>query len=591
MLAGFRRRHRHVRFHRRVAARHHRRHHRIPAGVEHRAPADRRTLAGRAASCSTSPSRPARSSPWSRSPPAPVGPAARLSAIVRRPANDPAGIALGRRRRAATRSSCCCRSRSAVGGLLVKKLGWELPDSVRPIAWALVVGATGCSSPNVGPLRQRTAQGQSAPRFRGRPRYWSASRRSWPACSRHLAQPATIFVAPSSPAPPAAPLRPNCVLVGIPTVRSPPPATMLSLLKRGAIGGTGPRSPSPSSPSTITAFIAVGIASPSAARPRSAPLPWLLLNMETTPVRSRRVRSADAGAGRDRLRRWVELAPLAIPVVGVLACAGFSPHWQNNDDIGMSMISCGYGGAGLPEAGVFDLLWGHFVRACPRWAGLLRYSVATFASLTRSAWRCCMACAFRRGSWLAVHRARVRRARAAGAVPQFTVNAGLLMIAAGLLANVRPTRALGPGCCADASSRSPAPLVRKPEALLVFDRCPLLPWGRLLRDRRARFAERGPGPGYRPGDVREPAGLPGPPGMAGVQGQNPLRMRITDYGADKLPRRSPQLLRQQGLSQNDLNLLRAWFFVDPEIADPQRLAVAAQPAPLCGLGRMATRAR
>ena len=29
---------------------------------------------------------------------------------------------------------------TAVGGLLVKKLGWELPDEVRPIAWALIVG-------------------------------------------------------------------------------------------------------------------------------------------------------------------------------------------------------------------------------------------------------------------------------------------------------------------------------------------------------------------------------------------------------------------------------------------------------------------
>jgi undecaprenyl-diphosphatase len=30
---------------------------------------------------------------------------------------------------------------TAVLGLLVKKLGWELPDTVRPIAWALLIGA------------------------------------------------------------------------------------------------------------------------------------------------------------------------------------------------------------------------------------------------------------------------------------------------------------------------------------------------------------------------------------------------------------------------------------------------------------------
>ena len=30
---------------------------------------------------------------------------------------------------------------TAAGGLLVKQLGWELPDTVRPIAWALIIGA------------------------------------------------------------------------------------------------------------------------------------------------------------------------------------------------------------------------------------------------------------------------------------------------------------------------------------------------------------------------------------------------------------------------------------------------------------------
>ena len=30
---------------------------------------------------------------------------------------------------------------TAVGGVVVKKLGWELPDHIRPIAWALIIGA------------------------------------------------------------------------------------------------------------------------------------------------------------------------------------------------------------------------------------------------------------------------------------------------------------------------------------------------------------------------------------------------------------------------------------------------------------------
>ena len=30
---------------------------------------------------------------------------------------------------------------TAIGGLLVKKLGWQLPDNVTPVAWALIIGA------------------------------------------------------------------------------------------------------------------------------------------------------------------------------------------------------------------------------------------------------------------------------------------------------------------------------------------------------------------------------------------------------------------------------------------------------------------
>ena len=64
------------------------------------------------------------------------------------------GIAIGFRQRAASASALANEGDSydyaiklgvafgvtAVGGLLVKKLGWELPDEVRPIAWALIIG-------------------------------------------------------------------------------------------------------------------------------------------------------------------------------------------------------------------------------------------------------------------------------------------------------------------------------------------------------------------------------------------------------------------------------------------------------------------
>jgi undecaprenyl-diphosphatase len=56
--------------------------------------------------------------------------------------HDPAGIALGAAQaRAYAWKLLLSFAVTAAGGLLVKKLGWELPETVRPVAWALIVGA------------------------------------------------------------------------------------------------------------------------------------------------------------------------------------------------------------------------------------------------------------------------------------------------------------------------------------------------------------------------------------------------------------------------------------------------------------------
>ncbi|MFO1473087.1 MAG: hypothetical protein U1F20_00500 [Lysobacterales bacterium] len=299
------------------------------------------------------------------------------------------------------------------------------------------------------------------------------------------------------------------------------------------------------------------------------------LNMETTPDAFDPKRPADAGPGRDRLRRWVELAlALAIPVVGVLAlCRFFSPHWQTNDDIGMSMIAHGYGSVAQasPKLGFSNLLWGHFVRALPAVGGLLGYSVATFASLIAVGMALLHGLRLSTRSWLA------SIALVCGVLvlpvlfPQFTVNAGLLMIAALVCWRTYGQRGTWPWLLCGCVLAFASALVRNQEALLVFAiGCPLLPWGRLLRDRAARFAGVALVLAIGLATFANRQAYQGPEWQA-FKALNPLRMRITDYGADKPLRRSPQLLRQQGLSQNDLNLLRAWFFVDPEIADPQRL--------------------
>lgn len=278
---------------------------------------------------------------------------------------------------------------------------------------------------------------------------------------------------------------------------------------------------------------------------------------------------------RNRIRQAFDLIlAFAIPVSGVLIlCRLFSPHWQTNDDVAMSMIAHGYGnvGAGSPTLGFSNLLWGYFVRSLPSVGGLLGYSVATFASLIAAGIAILYGARLSTRSWL------VSIALLCGVLvlpvlfPQFTVNAGLLMIAALVCWRTYDQRGTWPWLLCGCILAFASALVRNQEALLVFAiGCPLLPWARLLRDRAARFAGVALVLAIGLATFANRQAYRGPEWQA-FNALNPLRLRITDYGADVVLRRSPQLLQKYGFSDNDINLLRAWFFVDPKIADPQRL--------------------
>ena len=91
--------------------------------------------------------------------------------------------------------------------------------------------------------------------------------------------------------------------------------------------------------------------------------------MSTTPASSGSMRLPGAEPSRDRVRRAFDpFLAFAIPVASVLVlCLMYSPSWQTNDDVGMSMIAHGYGNvvAGSPKLGFSNVLWGYFVRSLP----------------------------------------------------------------------------------------------------------------------------------------------------------------------------------------------------------------------------------
>lgn len=124
---------------------------------------------------------------------------------------------------------------TAVGGVLVKKLGWELPDEIRPIAWALVIGAVWMVIAEQLAARRAAREGER-------------THISWltavlvgiaqvvagvfPGTSRSAA---TIFVALLAGTTSRAAATEFAFLVGIPTMFAATAWELLSMLKDGGI--------------------------------------------------------------------------------------------------------------------------------------------------------------------------------------------------------------------------------------------------------------------------------------------------------------------------------------------------------------------
>ena len=175
------------------------------------------------------------------------------------------------------------------------------------------------------------------------------------------------------------------------------------------------------------------------------------------------------------------LGAVAIPLAGLFVA--FEPLWETNDDVAMSMVAHGYGLAayGSPHLIFSNVVWGHLVRAIPSIGGVSGYGVATVACFVVIGWST-LYFLNRLGApfvvaWLAVGLLLLRPAL----FPQFTINAGLLAVAA-ILSWRAYARDGDVGnlivACALAFTGY---LIRERELMLVlFVGMPLMPW-RVLR--------------------------------------------------------------------------------------------------------------
>ncbi len=256
----------------------------------------------------------------------------------------------------------------------------------------------------------------------------------------------------------------------------------------------------------------------------------------------------------------------------VLLCSLFEPKWQTNDDIAMSMVAHGYGIAKYASSELFfsNVIWGHLVRAIPSIGGVLGYSAATLVVLT-SVGAMLVFSILRGHGWIAGLSVMTMVLTRPLLFPQFTINAGLLVVAALLcLSRYEHHRSwvlIIIGCVFAYLGF----LIRPREFLLILAiGLPLIPWRALLSSKPACFMV---------------LILIGVMALSTVIDQktyqtqqwkafkalNSVRTPITDYGADQQLKQRPDLLAQHGYSTNDIDLLRRWFFLDSELADPGRL--------------------
>lgn len=274
---------------------------------------------------------------------------------------------------------------------------------------------------------------------------------------------------------------------------------------------------------------------------------------------------------------------LLVALLIVLLCLAFDPRWQTNDDVTMSMAAHGYGLAAYetPQLIFSNVLWGYLVRAIPSINGVLGYSLASMTVLLVGGWAM-LYFLIRLGAgyllgMLAVGLVLLRPTL----FPQFSVNAGLLTVAAviGWQVHARLGRlsSLVIACLLAFSGF----LIRDKEFLLVLGvALPLLPWRALREQRQMQIAFILLAIAIASAAVFDHWSYSGPEWQQQMELTKSLG-KIIDFGAGKHLKQRPEILAHHGYSQNDIDLINDWFFVDPQIADPKSLnAMLAELGPL-----------
>lgn len=281
---------------------------------------------------------------------------------------------------------------------------------------------------------------------------------------------------------------------------------------------------------------------------------------------------------------WLVAGSLLISAAFVLFLSlVLGAKWETNDDVAMSMVAHGYGVAafGSPNIIFSNVLWGYLVRAIPQINGTFGYSIATLG-VQIIVGAVLLFGLYRLGANIIVALSVFALLLLRPALfPQFTLNSGLLMLGAivcwCMIARGIDWKVLLAGCLLAFASF----LVRRNEfLLLLFVALPLFPWRTLLRSRSAQVSAVVLVLIMAASTVIDRNAYQGQQWKA-FNELNAVRAPFNDFGADEYLKKRPDILDRYGFSSNDLDLVREWFFVDPEIVSPQTLkAMLTELGPL-----------
>jgi hypothetical protein len=241
------------------------------------------------------------------------------------------------------------------------------------------------------------------------------------------------------------------------------------------------------------------------------------------------------------------------------------PYWQEVDDAGMAMVAHGYGITAAPSPALIfaSVPYGALVQAVGSY-GLLIYAwlVLSAGAAAYAFWRTGVAGPLGAAALLAVF-------APAALYPQFTPVAGLLAIAAVLL--LLADRTVVAVSCASALLVVAALLRAEAAAFALLLTVPL--W---LRGKSIRLAAAGAV------FVMAAAGALladriyySAPEWAQFTEMNRARLAFTDYGLRQYFFRYPLDPMRLAWTPNDLVMVEGWFFADPRVFPPARVAELA----------------